>query len=97
METWIKKIAEQIIETSKNGKAIPPWIREEVQMRFNVDISNVKVYAGAEAQKVLRLTGSTSFVADNAVFIDSEFNESELRRSLHQAAYERCHQMGGGR
>ena len=81
-----KLLIEQLINNPNNGKPLPPEIKIEMETRFNVDLSNVKVYTGPEAKAALYRLGANAFAEGNAIIIESE-------TLLKQAAHERAHQI----
>mgnify|MGYP006356413207 CR=1 FL=1 len=88
-------LIEQAINNPNNGKPIPPQIKNEIDMRFNVDLSNVKVYTGPESKMILNRLGAEAYAKGDAIFIESEFNNQGLKRVLIEklSAHEKAHLM----
>lgn len=83
-------LIEQIVSNPNNGKPIPPQVKNELETRFNANLSNYKVYTGPEARMILNIMGAAALVKDNVVIIESEFDTSTLREALirHESAHQ---------
>ncbi|NJM52545.1 MAG: DUF4157 domain-containing protein [Blastocatellia bacterium] len=88
-------LIEQVVSNPGNGKPIPPQIKNEIEMRFNVDLSNVKVYTGPESKMILNRVGADAYAKGDSIFIESELDNAQLRQVLinNLSAHERQHQV----
>lgn len=94
-------IIEQIISNPNSGNPIPPQIKYELEQRFKVDLSEVKIHSGPESKSFLYRIGAQAYVKENNFFIQSDTDDKKLKQALieeltnstelHTATHEAAH------
>lgn len=103
-------VMEQIISNPNSGSPIPPPIKYELETRFKVNLSDIKIYSGPDSKSFLYRMGANALVSNNNVFVQENISDAELKQTLieqlsnnesfqataHEAAHVVQQRTGGG-